>query len=103
LKHMSLPSQKVTNNLGMEFMYIPPGTFQRFHHEVTLTKGYYMQTTEVTQSQWRQVMGYDPANLENCGDNCPVEQVSWYDTQQFIQRLNQTEGTDSYRLPTEAE
>jgi formylglycine-generating enzyme required for sulfatase activity len=87
----------------MEFVYIPPGTFLRFKHEVTLTKGYYIQTTEVTQGQWREVMGYNPSNLENYGDNCPVEQVSWYDVQEFIHGLNQIEGTDNYRLPTEAE
>jgi formylglycine-generating enzyme required for sulfatase activity len=102
-KPMSHRSQRVINNLGTEFVYIPPGTFLRFQHEVTLTKGYYMQATEVTQDQWRQVMGYNPASLDNCGDNCPVEQVSWYDTQQFIHGLNQIEGTDNYRLPTEAE
>ena len=91
-------SQKVTNNLGMEFIYIPPGTFRRFQYDVTLTKGYYMQITEV-----KEVMDHNPANLENYGDDCPVEQISWYDTQEFIQRLNEIEGTDNYRLPTEAE
>lgn len=96
---MSSPSQKVTNNLGMEFIYIPPGTFlmgsplderevytDKFQHEVTLTNGYYMQTTEVTQGKWKEVMGYNPANLQTCGDDCPVEQLSWYDTQQFIKK-----------------
>jgi formylglycine-generating enzyme required for sulfatase activity len=58
---------------------------------------------EVTQAQWRAVMGSDPEELYNKGcDNCPVEQVSWNDTQEFIQKLNSLTG-ERYRLPTEAE
>ena len=72
-------------------------------HRVTLTREYYMQTTEVTQGQWRKVMGSNPSKFTNCGDNCPVEKVSWEDCQQFIQKLNGMEGTRKYRLPTEAE
>jgi len=61
-----------------------------------------MQTTEVTQGQWRAVMGSNPAYFQNCGDDCPVEQVSWDDIQTFIAVLN-TRGEGIYRLPTEAE
>ena len=57
---------------------------------------------EVTQSQWKAVMGNNPSNFSTCGDNCPVEMVSWDDIQQFIQKLNQKTGK-SYRLPSEAE
>jgi formylglycine-generating enzyme required for sulfatase activity len=49
------------------------------------------------------LMKNNPASQKGCGDNCPVEQVSWDDVQQFIQKLNRKEGTDKYRLPTEAE
>jgi len=107
---------KFTNNLGMEFVYIQPGRFtmgspsnesgrdnDERQHQVTLTKGFYMQTTEVTQGQWQRVMGSNPSWFKNCGDDCPVEEVSWNDAQDFIRRLNQREGTDKYRLPTEAE
>jgi formylglycine-generating enzyme required for sulfatase activity len=62
-----------------------------------------MQTTEVTQGQWKRVMGNNPSNFKNCGDNCPVEQVSWNDVQGFINKLNSKEGHNRYRLPTEAE
>ena len=72
-------------------------------HQVTLTQGFYMQITEVTQGQWRSLMRNNPSFFNGCGDNCPVEQVSWNDAQQFIWRLNQVEGGDKYRLPTEAE
>jgi len=110
------PGRKVTNNLGMEFVYIKPGTFMmgspsnepkrdndERQHRVTLTRGFYMQTTEVTQGQWKRVMGSNPSRFKNCGDNCPVEQVSWNDVQKFIGKLNQMEGGNKYRLPTEAE
>ena len=48
-------------------------------------------------------MGDNPSEFKSCGDDCPVEQVSWDDVQKFIRKLNQREGTDRYRLPTEAE
>lgn len=47
-------------------------------------------------------MGNNPSNFSSCGADCPVENVSWNDAQQFIQRLNQRSGKQ-YRLPTEAE
>jgi len=109
-------SGRFTNTLGMEFIYISPSTFMmgspssesgrgsdETQHRVTLTNGYYLQTTEVTQGQWKAVMGSNPSYFSSCGDDCPVEQVSWNDVQEFIRRLNQREGTSKYRLPTEAE
>ena len=72
-------------------------------HEVTLTKGFYLQTTEVTQGQWKRVLGSNPSNFKNCGDDCPVENVSWNDCREFIAELNRMEGGNKYRLPTEAE
>jgi formylglycine-generating enzyme required for sulfatase activity len=107
---------ELTNTIGMKFVYINPGTFMmgsptdepgrnsdETRHQVTLTKGYYMQTTEVTQGQWKAVMDNNPSSFSSCGDNCPVEKVSWNDVQEFITALNQKEKTDVYRLPTEAE
>jgi len=100
-----------TNKLGMKFVYIPSGSFMmgmdkdsyEKQHKVTLTKGFYMQTIEVTQGQWKVIMGSNPSKFNDCGDNCPVEQVSWNNVQEFIKKLNRKEGTDKYRLPTEAE
>jgi formylglycine-generating enzyme required for sulfatase activity len=107
--------RKISNSLGMDFVYIEPDTFimgsppdeskrgkDEKQHRVTLTKGYYMQTTEVTQGQWKAVMGSNPSRFSNCHD-CPVEKVSWVDIQKFISKLNRKEGRNSYRLPTEAE
>jgi formylglycine-generating enzyme required for sulfatase activity len=65
-------------------------------------RNYEMGKYEVTQKEWREVMGSNPSKFSNCGDTCPVEQVSWNDAQEFIQKLNQKTGKQ-YRLPTEAE
>jgi formylglycine-generating enzyme required for sulfatase activity len=105
-----------TNALGMKFVHILPGTFmmgsptdepgrddEETEHLVTLTTGFYMQTKEVTQGQWKAVMGNNPSHAKDCGDDCPVESVSWKDAQMFIGKLNRMEGTEKYRLPFEAE
>lgn len=57
---------------------------------------------EVTQAEWRAVMGNNPSKFSHCGDDCPVEKVSWDDAQAYIQKLNAVTGSQ-YRLPTEAE
>ena len=113
----SLPNGATyTNSIGMDFVYIEPGTFMMGSpadepgrhsnetlHQVTLTKGYYMQTTSVTQGQWETVMGTNPSYFDTCGDNCPVDRVSWDDAQAFIAELNRMEATNGYSLPTEAQ
>ncbi len=58
--------------------------------------------TEVTQRQWKAIMGDNPSRFVACGLDCPVENVSWKDIAQFIRKLNQKTG-QSYRLPSEAE
>lgn len=57
---------------------------------------------EVTQGQWRAVMGVNPSHFKDCGKNCPVEQVTWHGVQNFIKKLNIMTGKN-YRLPSEAE
>ncbi|MDX2145959.1 MAG: SUMF1/EgtB/PvdO family nonheme iron enzyme [Planctomycetota bacterium] len=69
-------------------------------HRVKLTKGFWVQTTEVTQGQWQAVLGSNPAYFKN-GPTYPVEQVSWEDCQEFIGKLR-SRGIAA-RLPTEAE
>ncbi|MCP4351065.1 MAG: SUMF1/EgtB/PvdO family nonheme iron enzyme [Desulfobacterales bacterium] len=134
---------KIANSLGMEFVYIPPGTFMmgspsgepkrdddEKQHRVTLTKRFYMQTTEVTVGQWKAFVrdtgyktdaekkgsafvykdgkwGYQKGYYwKNPGfsqtDSHPVTCVSWNDVQKFIKWLSQKENK-AYRLPTEAE
>ena len=69
-------------------------------HRVTVSD-FSIGTYEVTQQEWRAVMGSNPSNFKNC-DACPVENVSWDDIQEFLSRLNAKTGR-AYRLPTEAE
>jgi len=70
-------------------------------HEVCVSD-FVIGKTEVTQAQWRKVMGYNPSTFSNCGDDCPVEMVSWFGVEEFLGRLNQQTGKN-FRLPTEAE
>ena len=59
---------------------------------------------EVTQGQWKKLMGgANPSLNAACGDDCPVDNVSWNDAQDFIKKLNERAGQATYRLPSEAE
>ena len=106
-------------DLILEMAYIPPGTFHmgspdgeperdndENQHWVKLTEGFYMQTTEVTQKQWRAVMKNDPSYFKDC-DDCPVENVSWNDAREFIGKLNQYAKAHGiayrFKLPSEAQ
>lgn len=62
---------------------------------------FYLGKYEVTQGQWKKVMGANPSSFKS-SDDYPVETVSWNDAQEFIRKLNQMSGKN-YRLPTEAE
>lgn len=57
---------------------------------------------EVTQGEWMSVMGSNPSFNSSCGDNCPVENVSWDDVQNYITTLKNRSGIN-YRLPTKSE
>jgi formylglycine-generating enzyme required for sulfatase activity len=105
--------ERWTSSLGMDFVQIPSGTFtmgsdsseagshEKPPHSVTISRPFYMATTEVTQAQWKAVIGSNPSKFQ--GDDLPVEQVSWYDAKEFIRNLNEKEEGIHYRLPTEAE
>jgi formylglycine-generating enzyme required for sulfatase activity len=138
----------LTNSLGMRFRHVPAGTFmmgapegdadaaahEKPRHEVEITKAFYLGVHEVTQKQFRAVMGYNPsyfsrdgklANNETYGllprggmgrvkevadsdlDDFPVENVSWSESQKFLDKLNarpeERRSRRTYRLPSEAE
>jgi len=136
--------KKINNSLGMAFVYVEPGSFMmgssasesgrdkdEKQHRVTLSKGFYMQSTEVTIGQWRRFVSdtgfQSEAELQGWAwiyngkkweqkkgyywdktgfsqnDNQPVTCVSWNDVQKYMGWLNRKEGTNRYRLPTEAE
>ena len=100
------------NSIGMKFVLIPAGTFkmgaegkesdEKPVHQVTISRAFYLGKFEVTQSQWQAVMGNNPAFFSGEAD-LPVESVWWTDAQAFIKKLNEMEGSNRYRLPTEAE
>ena len=101
------------NLLGMEFVLIPHGKFImgspssepgrtifEVQNEILIDKPFYIQATEVTQRQWEEVMGSNPSYFSDCGEDCPVENVSWVDVQEFIKKINQMDSSSNYRLPT---
>jgi len=123
---------KITNDIGMEFSWIPSGNFmmgstdeqveeawrecrrfsyceredfeaqqpQRF---VKIARGFWMGKYEVTQGQYEAVMGTNPSNFATCGNDCPVERVSWNEAKEFISKLNARSDGFVYSLPSEAE
>ena len=96
-----------------EMLAMPAGSFEmgsgadglsaseQPQHQVKLPS-FLLGRTEVTQGQWRAVMGNNPSRFKNCGDDCPVELINWDDAQQFATKLSQMTGK-TYRLPSEAE
>jgi len=104
-----------TNSIGMTFVNLKAGCFQMGRdpnfenggdaelprHRVCIKNAFSLAKTEVTQAQWVAVMGNNASEFK--GRNNPVEKVSWNDAQDFIRRLNNKEGGNHYRLPSEAE
>ena len=95
---------------SIKFAHIRPGVFQMGSEtgaaenplrEVKISRAFDIQTTEVTQAQWKAVMGRNLSEYK--GADRPVENVTWNDAQEFISRLNARGDEHSYRLPTEEE
>jgi formylglycine-generating enzyme required for sulfatase activity len=114
------------NSLGMKFAFVPRGSFwmgggggQPGDRQVTIERDFRLGIFPVTQGQWRAVTGdnrsyfshngYGKDKVTNLSDaelqDFPVEQVSWYDVQEFLRKLNEREKNSGFvcRLPTEAE
>lgn len=126
------PGKIIDGPFGSKFSCIKAGSFMmgspsneagRYDdedpfHNVTISRAFELQTTEVTQLQWFEVTGRNPSRFkqrQHCRDeykqvngvslcpNNPVENVSWEDAQEFIQTLNAKDDGYQYRLPSEAE
>jgi formylglycine-generating enzyme required for sulfatase activity len=100
------------NQASIPMVQLPAGSYrmgstagevdERPIHEVKITRPFWIGKHEVTQGQWKAVMGGNPSGF--LGDlQRPVENVSWDDTQEFLRRLNRMQSEWSFRLPTEAE
>ena len=105
----------LTNSIGMEFAWIPAGSFvmgspesehgrdtDETQHRVTLTRGYWMGRHLVTQDQWTEVMGANTSHFRNRGAGLPAEWISWLDCLAFCRAMEKLDSRP-YRLPTEAE
>jgi formylglycine-generating enzyme required for sulfatase activity len=101
---------KQDNSIGMKFTLVTAGEFymgseesddEKPVHKVKIKNPFYLGTYPVAQREWKAVMRSNPSDFK--GDDLPVEQVSWDNVQEFIMKLNEKEGTDKYRLPSEAE
>ena len=114
----------VISDLALELIWVEPGTFvmgsplnepERNKAEgpqtrVTLSKGFWLGKTEVTQAQYEAVVGTNPSTFKSAGPNAPVERVSWIDAMAFCRKLNERERAAgrlpegyAYTLPTEAQ
>ena len=96
------------DTLPQQMVWIAPGTFTRGGSEVTISRGFGMSKYEVTQAQYKAVVGTNPSYFK--GDNNPVETVSWNEAVSYCAKLTGKEkaagvlpGGYEYRLPTEAE
>ena len=106
--HGQQPVKSITNTIGMKLNKIPAGTFMmgspegeewrrgsETQHKVTISKAFYMQTTEVTQGQWKEVMGTEPWKGKQYvkeGPNYASTYVSWDDAVAYCKKLSEAEG-----------
>jgi len=112
----SKPEVWEDSTTGMEFIYLQGScfemgcqkvssedcpTFSEPSHTVCLDD-FWIGKYETTQGQWETVMGSNPAAFGDCGNDCPIEMVSWDDVHEFIEKLND-KTDEQFRLPTEAE
>ena len=118
----------VTNSIGMKLNLIPAGEFSRMgdgktRHNVRITRPFYMGIYEVTQAEYKAVMGENPSSFSTEGkekakvagvdtSRFPVGHVSWWDAVAFCKKLTELEGLrpglasaggTGYRIPTEAQ
>ncbi len=125
--HGGIPQQgqpHVVPGLELEMLWVEPGSFtmgspldEPHRHKaegpqtrVTLSKGFWLGKTEVTQAQYEAITGENPSSFRNVGGDAPVERVSWLDAMAFCETLTRRERNAGrlpdgyvYTLPTEAE
>ena len=98
---------------GMQFVFIKGGCYEMGDTfgdgdvdekpvDAVCVDDFYLASHEVTQGQWKTVMQKDPSYFVELEDHFPVENMSWMDVQEFMEKLNKQTGR-RYRVPTEAE
>ncbi|MCK6528456.1 formylglycine-generating enzyme family protein [Myxococcota bacterium] len=100
-----IPDDDSGGDVSESFVAVAPGTFtmgapefelgrdsDEVQHEVTLTRGFDLQATEVTQGQWEARMGNNPSQYDDCGDDCPVEHVNWWEAAAYANEVSAAEG-----------
>ena len=118
------PAPHVIPDLALELRWVPPGSFvmgspaeepRRDKAEgppfrVTLSRGFWLGRTEVTQAQYEAVTGTNPSTFKDAGPRAPVDRVSWLDAIAFCRRLTERERAAGrlpaghrFTLPTEAQ
>jgi len=104
---------ELINGVNIKMIWVNPGSYimgspldevgrtseREKQHKVSISKGFWLAETELTQEQWEKVMGNNPSN--HIGANLPVDQVSFTDIQKFINTINGKNG--KFKLPSEAE
>jgi formylglycine-generating enzyme required for sulfatase activity len=114
----------VIPDLKLELLWVPAGTFtmgsaneepmrnkaEGPRMEVTLTKGFWLGKTEVTQAQYEAITGTNPSTFTAAGKDAPVERVSWLDATAYCRKLTERERAAGrlpegyvFTLPTEAQ
>lgn len=125
--------------LGLDLVPLPAGSFtmgsptteagrdsDEHAHEVVLSRAFGIGRTELSRAWWRSLTGEEPSDDEDCGDDCPVDSVTWHEAAEFTNLLSEEAGLEpchvcsggrcdldsrwgdpyacpGYRLPTEAE
>ncbi len=105
-KSTSPTENTITNSVGMTFNLLPAGTFtmgspddepggtyedEQPQHQVTHSKSFHIQTKELTQEQWQDIIGNNPS-ASNTGDDYPLEYVNWFEAAYFANALSTSEG-----------
>lgn len=125
-RHLKVDAE-IKNSIGMKMRLIPAGEFtmgspepeeQRFknetQHKVRITKAFYLGKYEVTQAEFRKVMGRNSSYFSDTegekkklanlvSDRYPVENVSWYDAAEFCNKLSESESLPAYYRLTNIE
>jgi formylglycine-generating enzyme required for sulfatase activity len=118
MKSVSPAGAMTERRSGIRLIEIPAGSFTMGsppaeqgrtdaepQHDVAIPAPFFLGEHEVTQQEWRVLMGENPSRHADCGPRCPVETVSFDDVQRFLAVLNTGPAAPEYvfRLPTEAE